>query len=74
MTIEKRPNHKPSNKINRSMLKNLSLIALLGIAVVGVPSELSAKNVKVAGTQKGAAAKSITRKVAQQNEIGRAHV
>ena len=61
MTIEKRPNHKPSNKINRSMLKNLSLIALLGIAVVGVPSELSAKNVKVAGTQKGAAAKSITR-------------
>lgn len=67
MTIEKRPNHKPSNKINRSMLKNLSLIALLGIAVVGVPSELSAKNVKVAGTQKGAAAKSITRQVAQQN-------
>ena len=48
------------------MLKNLSLIALLGIAVVGVPSELSAKNVKVAGT-KGAAAKSITRQVAQQN-------
>lgn len=67
MTIEKRSNHKPSNKINRSMLKNLSLIALLGIAVVGVPSELSAKNVKVAGTQKGAAAKSITRQVAQQN-------
>lgn len=67
MTIEKRPNHKPSNKINRSMLKNLSLIALLGIAVVGLPSELSAKNVKVAGTQKGAAAKSITRQVAQQN-------
>lgn len=52
MTIEKRSNHKPSNKINRSMLKNLSLIALLGIAVVGLPSELSAKNVKVAGTQK----------------------
>ena len=50
MTIEKRPNHKPSNKINRSMLKNLSLIALLGIAAVGVPSELSAKSVKVAGT------------------------
>lgn len=49
------------------MLKNLSLIALLGIAVVGVPSELNAKNVKVAGTQKGAAAKSITRQVAQQN-------
>ena len=49
------------------MLKNLSFIALLGIAVVGVPSELSAKNVKVAGTQKGAAAKSITRQVAQQN-------
>ena len=49
------------------MLKNLSLIALLGIAVVGLPSELSAKNVKVAGTQKGAAAKSITRQVAQQN-------
>lgn len=67
MTIEKRPNHKPSNKINRSMLKNLSLIALLGIAVVGLPSELSAKNVKVAGTQKGVAAKSITRQVAQQN-------
>ena len=67
MTIEKRPNHKPSNKINRSMLKNLSLIALLGIAVVGVPSELSAKSVKVAGTQKGVAAKSITRQVAQQN-------
>lgn len=67
MTIEKRPNHKPSNKINRSMLKNLSLIALLGIAVVGVPSELSAKSVKVAGTQKGTAAKSITRQVAQQN-------
>ena len=43
------------------MLKNLSLIALLGIAAVGVPSELCAKNVKVAGTQKGAAAKSITR-------------
>ena len=41
MTIEKRPNHKPSNKINRSMLKNLSFIALLGIAVVGVPSELA---------------------------------
>ncbi len=66
MTIEKRPNHKPFNKINKSMLKNLSFIALLGIAVVGVPSELSAKNVKVAGTQKGAAAKSITRQVAQQ--------
>ena len=49
------------------MLKNLSLIALLGIAVVGVPSELCAKSVKVAGTQKGAAAKSITRQVAQQN-------
>lgn len=49
------------------MLKNLSFIALLGIAVVGVPSELSAKNVKVAGTQKGAAAKFITRQVAQQN-------
>ena len=49
------------------MLKNLSFIALLGIAVVGVPSELSAKSVKVAGTQKGAAAKSITRQVAQQN-------
>ena len=62
MTIEKRPNHKPSNKINRSMLKNLAFIALLGIAVVGVPSELSAKSVKVAGTQKGTA------------EIGRAHV
>ena len=44
------------------MLKNLSLIALLGIAAVGVPSELCAKSVKVAGTQKGAA------------EIGRAHV
>lgn len=49
------------------MLKNLSLIALLGFAVVGVPSELSAKSVKVAGTQKGMAAKSITRQVAQQN-------
>ena len=49
------------------MLKNLSLIALLGIAVVGVPSELCAKSVKVAGTQKGAAAKSITLQVAQQN-------
>ena len=49
------------------MLKNLSLIALLGIAVVGVPSELCAKSIKVAGTQKGAAAKSITRQVAQQN-------
>ena len=49
------------------MLKNLSLIALLGIAVVGVPGELSAKSVKVAGTQKGTAAKSITRQVAQQN-------
>lgn len=49
------------------MLKNLSFIALLGIAAVGVPSELSAKIVKVAGTQKGAAAKSITRQVAQQN-------
>ena len=34
------------------MLKNLSLIALLGIAVVGVPSELCAKSVMVAGTQK----------------------
>ena len=49
------------------MLKNLSLIALLGFAVVGVPSELSAKSVKVAGTQKGTAAKSVTRQVAQQN-------
>ena len=49
------------------MLKNLSFIAILGIAAVGVPSELSAKSVKVAGTQKGAAAKSITRQVAQQN-------
>ena len=49
------------------MLKNLSLIALLGIAVIGVPSELCAKSVMVAGTQKGAAAKSITRQVAQQN-------
>ena len=49
------------------MLKNLSLIALLGIAAVGVPSELCAKSVKVAGTQKGAAAKSVTRQVAQQN-------
>ena len=43
------------------MLKNLSLIALLGFAVVGVPSELSATRVKVAGTQNGAAAKSVTR-------------
>ena len=50
------------------MLKNLSLIALLGIASVGIPSELCAKSVMVAGTQKGAAAKSITR------QIGRAHV
>ena len=41
------------------MLKNLSLIALLGIAVVGVPSELSAKIVKVADTQKCSAAKSV---------------
>ncbi len=49
------------------MLRNLSFIALLGIAAVGVPSELSAKSVKVASTQKGAAAKSITRQVAQQN-------
>ena len=49
------------------MLKNLSLIALLGFAVVGVPSELCAKSVKVAGTQKCAAAKSVTRQVAQQN-------
>ena len=49
------------------MLKNLSLIALLGIAAVGVPGELCAKSVKVAGTQKGAAAKSITRQIAQQN-------
>lgn len=49
------------------MLKNLSFIAILGIAAVGVPSELSAKSVKVAGTQKGVAAKSITRQVAQQN-------
>lgn len=49
------------------MLKNLSLIALLGFASVGVPGELSAKSVKVAGTQKGTAAKSITRQVAQQN-------
>ena len=49
------------------MLKNLSLIALLGFAVVSVPSELSAKSVKVAGTQKGVAAKSIIRQVAQQN-------
>ena len=64
MTIEKRSNHKPSNKINKSMLKSLSLIALLGFAIVGVPSELSAKSVKVAGTQKGVAAKSITRQVA----------
>ena len=39
------------------MLKNLSLIALLGIASVGIPSELCAKNVKVIGTQKGAAAR-----------------
>ena len=35
------------------MLKNLSLIALLGIAAVGVPSELCAKSVMVAGTLKG---------------------
>ena len=49
------------------MLKNLSLIALLGIAAVGVPGELCAKNVKVAGTQKGAAANAIIRQVAQQN-------
>ena len=49
------------------MLKKLSFIALLGIAAVGVPSELCAKNVKVAGTQKGMAAKSITRQGAQQN-------
>ena len=54
-------------KINKSMLKNLSLIALLGIASVGIPSELCAKSVKVAVTQKGAAAKSITRQVVQQN-------
>ena len=32
-------NHKPSNKINKSMLKKLSFIAFLGIAAVGVPSE-----------------------------------
>ncbi|MDD7708305.1 MAG: alpha-glucosidase domain-containing protein, partial [Prevotella sp.] len=51
------------------MLKNLSLIALLGIASVGVPGELCARSVKVAGTQKGAAAKSITRQIAQQNVI-----
>ena len=49
------------------MLKNLSLIALLGFVVVGVPSELSAKSVKVAGILKGVAAKSVTRQVAQQN-------
>ena len=49
------------------MLKKLSFIAFLGIAAVGVPSELCATNVKVAGTQKSAAAKSITRQVAQQN-------
>ena len=35
------------------MLKNLSLIALLGIASVGIPSELCAKSVMVAGTQEG---------------------
>ena len=49
------------------MLKNLSLIALLGIAAVGVPGELCAKSVKVAGTQKGVAANAIIRQVAQQN-------
>ena len=49
------------------MLKNLSLIALLGIAAGGVPGELCAKSVKVAGTQKGVAANAIIRQVAQQN-------
>ena len=49
------------------MLKNLSLIALLGIAAVGLPSELYAKSIKVTGTQKGVAAQSVSRQVAQQN-------
>jgi hypothetical protein len=49
------------------MLKNLSLIALLGIAAVGLPSELYAKSIKVTGTQKGVAAQSVIRQVAQQN-------
>ena len=49
------------------MLKRLSLMALLGIATVGVPCQLAAKSVKVASLRQGVSAKVVTRQVAQQN-------
>ena len=49
------------------MLKRLSLMALLGIATVGVPCQLAAKSVKVASLRQGVSAKVVTRRVAQQN-------
>ena len=39
------------------MLKRLSLMALLGIATVGVPCQLAAKSVKVASLRQGVSAK-----------------
>ena len=49
------------------MLKRLSLMALLGIATIGVPCQLAAKSVKVASLRQGVSAKVVTRQVAQQN-------
>ena len=49
------------------MLKRLSLMALLGIATIGVPCQLAAKSVKVASLRQGASAKVVTQQVAQQN-------
>ena len=49
------------------MLKNLSLIALLSITAMGIPSETCAKNVQVVNASKGKAASAITRQVVNQN-------
>ena len=49
------------------MLKNLSLIALLSITAMGIPSETCAKNVQVVNASKGKAASVITRQVVNQN-------
>ena len=49
------------------MLKNLSLIALLGMTAAAVPEVSYAKNVQTATVKKGAVAFAFTRQIAQQN-------
>ena len=49
------------------MLKRLSLMALLGIATIGVPCQLAAKSVKVASLRQDASDKVVAQQVALQN-------